>query len=189
MTKKKNPFEKCPVYETENLLFTKIKIEDAADLFQCYSDPVTRGHMNNDNCGGEWDCHSIEVVKLGIRGWELEFDDGFYIRWSVTYKPTNKIIGTIEISPVPNITRFHDGVCENGILRVDIISNLEKEKVFSEIFKMTAENFFSDFGIKKIITKYPEDDQQRVLGLEKCNFERVEDYKIIPYSNYYMKNI
>ena len=27
--KDKNCFEKCPVYETENLLFTKVKVEDA----------------------------------------------------------------------------------------------------------------------------------------------------------------
>ena len=134
--KDKNPFEKCPVYETENLLFTKVKVEDAIDLFQCYSDPITKSHMNNDNCGGEWDCHSIDVVKQGIRGWKQELDDKFYIRWSVTYKPTNKVIGTIEIAPVPNTTRFLDGVCQIGIMRVDIISFLEREKIFSEIFNM-----------------------------------------------------
>ncbi len=186
--KDKNPFGKCPVYETENLIFTKVKVEDAVDLFQCYSDPITRSHMNNDNCGGEWDCHSIDVIKQGIRSWEQEFEDKFYIRWSVKYKPTNKKIGTIEIAPVPNTTRFLDGVCQIGILRVDIISILEKEKIFSEIFNMATNNFYLDFDINSIITKATQDDIQRVVSLKKCNYKRLEDYKIIPYRDYYIKN-
>lgn len=187
--KHKSPFEKCPVYETENLMFTKIKIEDAVDLFKCYSDPITKSHMNNDNCGGEWDCHSIDVVKEGIRGWEKEFDDKFYIRWSVTYKSTNQVIGTIEIAPVPNTTRFLDGVCQIGILRVDIISFLEKEMIFSEILNMAANNFYSDFDIDSIITKAAQDDIERILSLKNNNFERLENYKIILYSDYYIKSI
>ncbi|MCM1989572.1 GNAT family N-acetyltransferase [Oceanirhabdus seepicola] len=186
--KHNSPFEICPVYETENLIFTKIKVEDAVELFQCYSDPITKSHMNNDNCGGEWDCHSIEVIKQGIRGWEQEFDEKFYIRWSVTYKPTNKVIGTIEIAPVPNKTRFLDGVCQIGILRVDIISFLEREKIFSEIFNMATNNFYSDFDINNIITKATQDDIQRVLSLKNSNYERLKNYEIIPYSDYYIKS-
>lgn len=183
-----NPFEKCPVYETENLLFTKIKVEDAADLFECYSDPITKSHMNNDNCGGEWNCHSIDVVKQGIRAWEQEFKDKFYIRWSITYKPTNKKIGTIEIAPVPNTMRFLDGVCQIGILRVDIISFLEKEEIFSEIFNMATNNFYLDFDINSIITKATQDDFQRVSSLDNCSYKRLENYSVIQYSDYYIKN-
>lgn len=72
--KNKSSFEKCLVYETENLIFSKVKVEDTVDLFKCYSDPITKSHMNNDNCGREWDCHSIDVVKEGIRDWEKEFE-------------------------------------------------------------------------------------------------------------------
>jgi len=185
--KNRNPFDECPIYETENLMFTKVKIEDSEELFKCYSDPITKGHMNNDNCGGEWLCNSIDVVKQGIRGWESEFDDRFYIRWSVNHKSKKKIIGTIEISPVPNTTRFLDEVCKTGILRIDVISHLEIEPIFSEILKMTTDNFYSDFGIENIIIKATQDDKQRTLALDNNNFERLEDYKIIRYPNYYIK--
>ena len=182
----RNAFEKCPIYETDNLIFTKVKVEDAIELFQCYSDPITKSHMNNDNCGGEWPCNSINIVKQGIKGWENEFDARFYIRWSVMHKQINKIIGTIEIAPVPNITRFFDG-CQTGILRIDIVSFLENEVVFSEILKMATDNFYLDFAISNIIIKATEDDTQRVLALENNNFEELKNNSFIRYSVYYIK--
>jgi hypothetical protein len=184
---RKNPFEKCPFYETDGLIFTKVKDEDAAELLLCYSDPITKGHMNNDNCGGEWNCSSIDEVKKGINGWEKEFDAKFYIRWSVTSKQANKIIGTIEIAPIPNTTRFLDGVCRVGILRMDILSSFENENVFSEILKMANDNFYADFDIDSIITKAAADDTQRVLALKNSGFKKLESNSIVPYSDYYIK--
>jgi hypothetical protein len=136
-----DPFVSCPVYETDNLLFSKVREQHAEELFKCYSDPVTVSHMNNDNCGGDWDVSSIEIVRRGIRGWESEYDAKFYIRWSITHKESKRIIGTIEIAPVPNTTRFFDGMCSTGILRMDILSSFEKEEIFSEILKMARDNF------------------------------------------------
>ncbi|MGH4123204.1 MAG: hypothetical protein ACREV6_09800 [Clostridium sp.] len=185
--KRNNPFIKCPVYETDNLIFTKVKDEDAIELFKCYSDPITRSHINNDNCGGEWDTHNIDVVKKGIIGWKEEFDAKFYIRWSVTHKHTNTIIGTIEIAPVPNTTRFLDGVCRIGILRIDILSSFEDEEVFSEILKMAKDNFYTDFDIENIIIKATKDDTQRTLALENNRFEKCGNNSIVPYNDYYLK--
>lgn len=187
LRRKENPFEKCPVYETDNLIFTKVKEEDAEELFECYSDLITISHMNNDNCGGDWDVSTIDIVKKGIRGWESEFDAKFYIRWSVTHKQTKGIIGTIEIAPVPNTTRFLDGVCETGILRIDILSSFEDEEVFSEILKMTKDNFYMDFDIENIVTKGTIDDLPRTLALKNNSFEKYENKSIIKYNDYYIK--
>jgi hypothetical protein len=181
-----NPFDKCPVYETNNLILTKVKEEDAIDLFECYSDPITKNRMNNDNCGGVWDTRNIDVVIKGIKGWNQEFDDRFYIRWSINHKQTNKIVGTIEIAPVPNTTRFRDGVCETGILRIDIISYLENEIILSEILRMASDNFYTDFDISNIIIKATKDYGERVLALENKNFEKLENNSF-PYSDYFIK--
>ncbi|MBK1812266.1 hypothetical protein JHL18_16710 [Clostridium sp. YIM B02505] len=181
-----NPFDKCPVYESNNLIFTKVKEEDAIDLFECYSDPITKNRMNNDNCGGIWDTRNIDAVIKGIKGWEQEFDDRFYIRWSINHKHTNKIVGTMEIAPVPNTTRFCDGNCQTGILRIDIISSLENEIVLSEILRVVSDNFYTDFDIKDIIIKATKDDGERVLALENSNFDKLENNNF-PYSDYYVK--
>lgn len=187
LKRKVNPFEKCPVYETDNLKFTRVKEDDAEELFECYSDPITLSHMNNDNCGGDWDVSTIDIVKRGIRGWKSEFDAKFYIRWSVTHKPANRIIGTIEIAPVPNTIRFLDGVCQNGILRVDIISTFENEQIFTEILKTATENFYIDFDIKNIVIKAGKADLTRVLALNNNGFNKYEEKSIIKYNDYYFK--
>jgi hypothetical protein len=143
--------------------------------------------MNNDNCGGEWPCYSIDAVIKGIKGWEREFNDRFYIRWSVKHKQINKIIGTIEMAPIPNTTRFWDGVCKTGILRIDIISSLENKSIFSEILKMVTDNFYGDFDIENIIIKSTQDDVQRSLALEHSNFKKLKNNTFIPFSDYYIK--
>lgn len=187
LKKRSNPFEKCPVYETDNLKFVMVKEEDAEELLQCYTDPITVSHMNNDNCGSDWNVSTIENVKKGISGWIKEFDEKFYIRWSVTHKKTRRIIGTIEIAPIPNTTRFLDGVCEIGILRVDIISAFESEELLTEIFKMVTGNFYIDFDIKNIVTKARKGDVVRVLALKNNKFNMYEEKSIIKYSDYYIK--
>ncbi|WP_379163067.1 GNAT family N-acetyltransferase [Paenibacillus sp. sgz5001063] len=182
-----NPFEHCPIYETDHLVFTKVKEEDAKDLFECYSDPITKGHMNNDNCGGEWDCPSIDNVRQGINAWNKEFDARFFIRWSVRYKQLNKVIGTIELAPIPNTTRFLDGVCQSGILRIDIISSFEDRAIFSEILQIVTDHFYIDFGIDNIITKVTTDDIERIQAVEDNHFIKLEDNPFIPFDNYYLK--
>lgn len=181
-----NPFVKCPEYETENYLITKIKIEDAEDLFEVYSDLTTRKHMNNDNCGGEWPCDSLEVVKKGIRSWEEEYNAKYYIRWTITQKSNMKHVGTIELAPAPGKLRFFDGICTTGILRVDIKSELETENVFSEIYRMTNSEMIEYFGIEKIITKGNPEEMERIKGLESSKYHKLPDNEIIPYPNYYI---
>lgn len=181
-----NPFIKCPEYETENFFITKIKMEDAADLFEVYSDLTTRSHMNNDNCGGEWPCNSLEVVQLGIRSWEQEYDDKYYIRWAIVKKSNMKRIGTIELAPAPGRLRFFDGICTTGILRVDLKSELETVDVFTEIYEMTNTEMIEIFGIEKIITKGEPDEMGRIKGLENSKYKRLSDNEIIPYTNYFI---
>lgn len=53
---------------------------------------------------------------------------------------------------------------------------------------MASNNFYLDFDIDSIITKATQDDIQRVLSLKNYNYERLENYKIIPYSDYYIKS-
>ncbi len=181
-----NPFENCPEYETKNYLITKIKIEDAEDLYEVYSDSTTRKHMNNDNCNGEWPCNSLEVVKEEIKSWEKEYKEKYYIRWTITQKSNMKSVGTIEMAPAPAKLRFFDGMCTTAILRVDIKSELETEEVFSEIYEITNNEIIEVFGIEKIITKGEPEEIERVRGLENSKYKRLPNNELIPFPNYYI---
>lgn len=181
-----SPFDVCPEYETDHFVIKKVMLEDAPALLDVYSDSQTRLHMNNDNCGGEWQCDSIDVIEEGIRSWDQAFDQRNYIRWSIHLKESNKTIGTIELAPVPGELRFFDGACSTGILRIDLKSDYETEAIFTEIYKMTNNDMIEVFGIEKIVTKGLDDDHNRLTGLSNSKYHRLADYEILPFSNYYI---
>lgn len=183
-----NLFINCPVYEAEQLRFRKVSLEDTQQLFQVYKDPITLAHMNNDNCGGKWPCHSPEVVRAGIQGWEREYDERFYIRWTIVNTLTQECIGTLELAPYPNTTRFFDGQCQSGILRVDVKSDLEKAEIFQAIFKMSIKHMFLDFDLQYILTKCRPEESQRRIGLRLSNYLPLEDKQFISYPDYHIAN-
>ena len=79
-TKRVNPFDECPVYETERFTYRLVNADDAEDLFVCYSDPVTLEHMNNDNCPGKWRPESAAELK---NAWQKDYELRHFLRWSI----------------------------------------------------------------------------------------------------------
>jgi len=181
-----NPFDLCPEYETDQLLFTKVKSEDALELLEVYSDKTTIIHMNNDNCGDVWQCHSIDVMNKGISSWNQAYEDMHFIRWTVRLKINRRVIGTIELAPAPSDRRFFYKECSTGILRVDLKSEYETKEIFSEIYRMTNTEMIEIFGIEKIITKCQKDESERLIGLNNSLYKRLPNYEIIKYPNYYI---
>jgi hypothetical protein len=185
MQKKVNPFDECPVYETENFIFKLVNEDDAEDLFVCYSDPVTLKHMNNDNCKGEWRPATADELK---HAWQKDYERRTFIRWSIKDRNTGKVIGTIEIAPLPWGRWFFGKKKPVGILRIDILSIYEKEAVFIEITKLMASKLANDMEVNQVIIKAPPDETEKVNALIKNQFIPYT-LKDFPYEYYYMKSI
>lgn len=64
---------------------------------------------------------------------------------------------------------------------------VENELIFTEILKMTTENFYKDFEIKNIVIKAKKDDFPRVFALKNNGFHMYEEKSIIKYDDYYFK--
>lgn len=78
-----------PTIETTAITLRKVKNEDAYDLFHYY---------NNENVYQYLDWNgpeSTEDTDRIIRIWNRGFEEGWIIRFAITEKTTNKIIGTI----------------------------------------------------------------------------------------------
>lgn len=180
---KKNPFDECPVYETENFIFRLVNKDDAEDLFICYTDPITLKHMNNDNCPGEWCPKSADELK---NAWQKDYENRTFIRWSIKYKNTNKVIGTIEIAPLPWGKWFFGAEPPVGILRLDLLSSFEKQEVFWEIIHMMSTELADDFEVRKIIMKAPPDEPEKVNALI-LNYFYPDTKKEFRYNDYYIK--
>lgn len=182
---KVNPFDECPVYETEDFIFKLVNQDDAEDLFICYTDPITLKHMNNDNCSGEWRLKSADELK---NAWQKDYENRTFIRWSIKCKSTGKVIGTIEIAPLPWGKWFFGAEPPIGILRLDLLSSFEKPEVFSEIIHMMSTQLADDFEVNKVIMKALPEEPEKVSALLSNHFhpDTVNEFQ---YDNYYIKEI
>ncbi|MDR0299847.1 MAG: GNAT family N-acetyltransferase [Streptococcaceae bacterium] len=75
-------------FETKRLILRKIKIEDAADMFEFTSDPEVARFVT-------YEPHeSIEITQAGIVNF---FIPNRLSTWGIVYRATNKVIGTIDL--------------------------------------------------------------------------------------------
>lgn len=49
-----NVFEECPIYQSEHFRLRKMRMEDAEDLFLCYSNQEAAKYFNGDCCGDDF---------------------------------------------------------------------------------------------------------------------------------------
>lgn len=183
--KKVNPFDVCPVYETEHFIFKLVNENDAEDLFICYSDQITLSHMNNDNCNGEWHPKSAEELRYA---WQKDYERRTFLRWSIRNKYNDRAIGTIEIAPLPWERWFFGKIAPIGILRIDILSIYEKEDFFREIIALMSSELANDFEVNQVIFKAPPSEPEKVNAVCKNGFVpyTLADF---PYKHYYMKSV
>jgi hypothetical protein len=87
-------------------------------------------------------------------------------------------VGTIEMFGMVGVYKVN-----RGILRVDIISEYEKEKYLSEIFGVCIDEFFDEFAVELIATKAIPMAECRInsllgLGFEPYDFPERQNYYI-----------
>lgn len=186
--KNTNPFDICPVYETESLLLRLVDKPDAEQLFLCYSDPITLSHMNNDNCSGSFRCTSVKIMTEAIQGWRQDFRDRNLIRWSILDKHTGRAIGTAELAPVPYVRKFFGPEPTIGILRIDLRSSHEKANIFAEITYLACTAMAADLAVTGLIAKAPPALPALVSALLSVGFQPDTDGKI-PFAHYYSKTL
>ena len=186
LTQKHNPFDDCPVYKTHNLICRLVDETDAHDLYICYNDKVTLSHMNNDNCGGDFNCPSVDFMRDVILSWHKEYNNRRYIRWSVADVKSNCAIGTIELAPIPWGRWFFGKSKPLGIFRIDLRSDYETETIFSELMGITPE-LAADFEIEEIATKALHDEVNRRNALHSHGFHP-HNIAQLPFDCYYLRN-
>ncbi|MCL2056925.1 MAG: hypothetical protein FWH02_06880 [Oscillospiraceae bacterium] len=169
----KNPYEKCPVYETTHFLIRLIQSEDAEALVKCYSDSKSQELFNADNCTGDFCIDTTDGMATCINAWLQAYENKEYIRFAIVDKSFDKAIGTIEM---------FGG--DTGVLRIDIASVYEKPSELEEIIDICVKNFYDLFAVKTIATKAIPKAQFRIEALLKSGF-CLSDFK--KRKNYYLR--
>jgi ribosomal-protein-alanine N-acetyltransferase len=81
-------FEEFPEIETENLILRQIQLSDAEDVFNFYSDQEVVKYHDVEAFT------SIERTESLIKRWQQGFQNQQRMRWGITEKQNNIIIGT-----------------------------------------------------------------------------------------------
>lgn len=182
---KKNPYQECPIYETDHFVFRLVEEKDAEDLLACYSDPRSAKIFNSDNCISNFVFQTIEEVRKCIAFWLAEYKQQYYVRFCIVEKRRARAIGTIEIFAKEET---FENIGKVGVLRLDLASEFETEEVVQEILEMIDDNFFEDFAVKNMITKAIPEAASRIAALESKAYQNIEKNRIVPYADYFMKS-
>lgn len=161
-----NPYEKCPVFESEKYLLRLVESSDAPDLLLVYSDEKAVPIFNSDNCNGDFHCRLLEHVQGMIEAWLKEYRGKGFVRWMILDKNIHQAIGTIEL-----FNRRADDYFNNcGLLRLDLRSDYEYSDNILEILSLILMPAFDLFDCHMIATKVPVFAAERKAAVEKLGF-------------------
>ncbi len=200
-----NPYEKCPVFESENYLLRLIEPADVKDLLLVYSDEKAVPLFNGDNCNGD-DFHytTPERMQSAVDFWLQAYTEGWFIRWVIVAKKLNfpqsqaslrelekkdngHVIGTIEL-----FNRQAEDYFNNcGLLRLDLRSDYEQTDCIHEILSLIVPPAYDLFNCRMVATKVPPFAAERIAAVEKFGFQLSEEAIIgkdddREYKNYYV---
>lgn len=166
-----NIYESCPVLESEKYIIRLFKDEDCDDLLKVYSDRNALPFFNSDNCDGDNFYYSTkERMSEAIGFWHMSYENGWFVRLSIVDKATTSIIGTIELCLRVSDDKFNN----MGILRVDVRSDYEEEKVLYDIFALITPKLDDMLGCKGVLTKAPIYAVERIKAIQKVGFTKSE---------------
>ena len=166
-----NIYENCPILQNNKFILRPVDDRDLSDLFKVYSDKKAVPFFNSDNCDGDNFYYATkERMTDAIDFWQSAYEKQWFARWSIMDKSSEKVIGTIELCRRASEDAFNDA----AILRIDVRSDYEKERVLSEICSLIIPPVFDLFDCLQVITKVPIYAVERTLAMQKAGCRKSE---------------
>lgn len=166
-----NIYEKCPTLESDRFLLRKVAKEDCDDLLAVYSDKNALPFFNSDSCNGDNFYYSTkERMMEALAFWDLAYENGWFVRFSIVDKAVSKVIGTIELC----LRVSEDAFNNMGILRVDVRSDYEKEDMLYDLIALIMPHMSELLGCNGVLTKAPIYAVERIKAIQKVGFTKSE---------------
>lgn len=142
-----NILDTFPVLETEKLILRKLKHTDANDLYTYYSNPHVTRYLNWNGPG------SVEAAAETIQSWNNQFEEKNFIRWAVTSKGEDKLIGTVMIitkdrSKVYGL--FHHKIADVTVIGYELAEEYWNQGIMSEALSEVIRFIFTNFSTPRI---------------------------------------
>ena len=167
-----DPYEKCPVFESEKYLLRFVEMTDAPDLLLVYSDVKVVPLFNSDNCNGDdFRYTTLERMQSQIDFWLEEYGERCYVRWTIVDKTAGQAVGTVELFN----RRSEDHFTECGILRLDLRSDHERSERIAEILSVFTQPAYDMFDCKMIATKIPPFASERIKAAKSLGYTATDE--------------
>ena len=166
-----NPYETCPVFESENYLLRLIKPTDTQDLLLVYSDEKAVPFFNGDNCNGD-DFHytTLERMQSAVDFWCQAHREGWFVRWVILDKHGRRPDTTTN-----SVDSEARSTGNTAILRLDLRSDYERADSIYEILSLIVPQTYEMFGSRMAATKVPPFAAERKAAVEKLGFTLSEE--------------
>lgn len=160
-------YDICPQFHSEHFILRQVRVEDWEDLLKVYSDRKAVPLFNSDNCIGDFYITREEDIRNMISFWLMEYEQRYYVRWSVLDRASGCAVGTIELFR----REAQDFYTDTGLLRLDLRSDYETEDAITAIVSPLLSEAYSLFGCGSITTKIPPCAQARRSALSSLGFQ------------------
>ena len=159
-----NVYETCPAYETPHLTLRLVRREDAAGLLAVYGDKRAQPFFNADNCTSDFCYERLPEMVECLGMWLWSYANGYFVRWTILH-------GEVPVGTVEMFRRdAGDDGRGRGVLRIDLASRYERQKVFDELLTAILPDMHALFGCREVLTKAFDGSQERLTALRHHGF-------------------
>lgn len=162
-----NFLDEFPVLETDRLILRKIKEEDAKDLYVYYSNSNVTRFLN-------WNGpNSIENAIKIINSWNHEFENKNFIRWAITIKGINVIIGTVVIvtKDKANYGLFTDDITDVVGIGYELSEDYWNKGIMMEAVRAVINFTFNEIKTHRIQAFVEPENRASMNLLKKIGFK------------------
>lgn len=167
-----------------------VKLEDAKNLLEVYSDLKAVQLFNNDNCHGDnFHYKTMQRMTEAISFWLDNSENRHFIIFCIIDKTTNIAIGTIELFQ----RRSQDYYNNKAIIHLDLRSDYEKSEYIKNILQLIIPDIYKICHSDFVAIKVPPFAKERLKVIKDLDFKNEEEYLIgtdgTQYGYYYTKKV
>ncbi|NMB00745.1 MAG: GNAT family N-acetyltransferase [Firmicutes bacterium] len=149
-------FNRFPVLETERLVLRQLRYEDGSDIQAYFNEDLAKFY--------DWWPKTLADGRGFVRFFKTGYQEEQSIRWGITLKPNDKVIGTLGFSDFDHFSRAELGY--------ELSMDYQHKGIMAEALKAIIPFGFNEIEMHRIqASVFPENDASIRL-LERFGFRR-----------------
>ena len=147
-------FPEFPVLETKRLLLRELQYADGPDIYAYFNEDVAKYY--------DWLPSTIAEGRGFVRYFKTGYEEELSIRWGITIKPNNKIIGSCGFSDFYHFSRVEIGY--------ELSKDYWHQGIMMEALQTIIPFGFKEMGIHRIQASVFPENHASIHLLEKLGF-------------------